>query len=204
MTPRVAPDPVEPLLAELAQRAAAEGESRLAEARAEADSIRAAGEERRRRRREGAVARCDADAVASAQPDLARATREARQRVLSARRALVERVLARAEEELRRRAEGGAPSEDWLRERASEVLSFTEGTRVELRCPASWVSAVERVLDPATTARVVSAAGGDAIGLRASDGDGRVVVDDTVSGWLRRERPTLAIAICRAVDPEAS
>lgn len=203
MAPRVASDPVEPLLAELAQRAAAESEARLAAARAEAESIRAAGEERRRLRRERAMARCDADALASAQPELARATREARQRVLAARRALVERVLGRAGEELRRRAEGGAPSEEWLRARASEVLSFTEGAGVELSCPPSWVPAVERVVDAATV-RVIAAADAEVIGLRARDGEGRVVVDDTVSGWLRRERPSLAIAICRAVDPEGS
>ena len=204
MTPRVAPDPVEPLLAELANRAAAEGESRLTAARAAAESIRAAGEARRRSRRDGAVTRCDADALATAQPDIARATREARQRVLRARRALVERVLARADEELRRRAERAVPSDEWLGARAGEVLSFMGSSGVELSCPASWVAAVERVVASRPKVRVVADAGGGAIGLRARDTDGRVLVDDTVGGWLGRERASLAIAICSAVDPEGA
>lgn len=196
---RATVDAVEPLLAELAQRASAEAEARLSAARAEADRIREAGAALRQARREEALAHSEAEAWRCGQPELARATREARQRVLGARRALVDRVLAGALSLMRARAERSAPPVEWLRLRVAEVLSFTGGSEVELQCPAGWVAALGAVVVGRPNVRVVPAPEA-ATGLRALDPESRLTVDDTADGWLRRERAALAIDICRAAE----
>lgn len=196
---RATVDAVEPLLAELAQRAAAEAEARLSAARAEAGRIREAGAAGRQARRDQAIASSEAEAWRCGQPELARATREARQRVLKARWALVDRVLAAALSMMRERAERSAPPVEWLRVRVAEVLSFAGGSEVELQCPAGWAVALGAVVAAHPNVRVVPAPAA-ATGLRALDPETRLTVDDTADGWLRRERAALAIEICRAAE----
>jgi vacuolar-type H+-ATPase subunit E/Vma4 len=173
-------------------RVAALREQADAEVRAiEGEALRVAGEasdrrlQARRRELEGRLQR-----------ELAQARQQARARELAARRALVSRVLARAEA-LLPEASAAAEYRARLPAHAAETLAYLEGLRPILRCHPS----LEPLLAPLKSEDVLlqpDAALGP--GVIAEAADGSVRVDNTLLARLRRLERQLTLELLREAE----
>lgn len=165
---------VESLLAQLATRARADIDAVLLSAREEAERLRSDAAQRCDERRTKALAGCDDEATHARYAAIAGARREARANVLAAQHALADRVVRAAREMIvgRLRAAGDTPA---LRDRVTELLTY---------------------FDQPSAVAVVR----NDDGLLLTDSAHGLEIRDWVDVWLARERPRIAIDVCRAVE----
>lgn len=190
--------PLEQLLAGLERDARAQADAELAEARATATGIARDADERLARRRGEALGVREAELRGAAEVALARTRREARRRVLEAREALLERVLAAARSLL----PGAVTAEAYrtaLPAQLAEALRAVGDGAAVIRCLPALVPAVE-----ATLARHPQlAVQGDPAappGLTVVTADGAMEVDDTLDGRLDRMRVRLALDLIARLE----
>lgn len=165
---------VESLLQQLATRARTDIDAVLVSAREEAERLRNDVAQRCEERRTKALASCNHEATHARYAAIAGARREARANVLEAQYALADRVVRAARELIvgRLRTAGDTPA---LRDRVAELLTYFD--------------------QPSAVAVV---AGDD--GLLLTDSANGLEIRDSVDVWLARERPRIAIDVCRAVE----
>jgi len=136
--------------------------------------------------------------LAAYQVELALARREAHARELEARRALIERVLARARAHIPTAAASPAYAEA-LPGHVDDALSFLEGLEPRVRCQAAFAPALEAVIDRHPGARlVIDESVGP--GVIAEAADGSVSVDNTLAARLDRACSRLAMALSRRLN----
>jgi vacuolar-type H+-ATPase subunit E/Vma4 len=136
-----------------------------------------------------------AEREAVRQRELALARREARARELEARHAQLARVFARARALVPEVASSAFYAEA-LPSHLDEALSFLEGARPRVKCPAALIAmlrptvgrheGVELVIDESVGPGIVAEAA-----------DGSVIVDNTLAARLGRLEPRLAIGLLR-------
>jgi vacuolar-type H+-ATPase subunit E/Vma4 len=173
-----------------------EGEARavIDRARAEAAAIAERSTSRIRdelERRKAARASELAERESSARLE---ARGESRRSALGARQALVDRVMAAAEQLL-----GKAGTVEWLEAETSRVLQYLPEGKAKVRCAPRDVASVKKLV--AGRARTtVAADDGIAAGVIAESADGSLTVDGTLASRLARMRGALAIEIVSAME----
>jgi len=165
---------VESLLQQLATRARTDIDAVLVSAREEAERLRNDAAQRCEERRTKALASCDDEATHARYAAIAGARREARANVLAAQHALADRVVRAARELIiaRLRSAHDTPA---LRDRVTELLTYFD--------------------QPSAVAVVTNDDG-----LLLTDSAHGLEIRDSVDVWLARERPRIAIDVCRAVE----
>ena len=129
------------------------------------------------------------------QRELALARREARGRVLEARRAQIARVLDLARSLVPDEATSTAYV-DVLPAHLAEALSFLAGLRPRVRCQAAVAAVLQDTIDRHPgAALVIDESVGP--GIVAEAADGSVIVDNTLAARLARAEPGLAIQLLR-------
>jgi vacuolar-type H+-ATPase subunit E/Vma4 len=165
---------VESLLQQLATRARTDIDAVLISAREEAERLRKDASQRCEERRTKALASCNDEATHARYAAIAGARREARANVLEAQHALADRVVRAARDLIvgRLRIAGDTPA---LRDRVAELLTYFD--------------------QPSTVAVVTNDDG-----VLLTDSAHGLEIRDSVDVWLARERPRIAIDVCRAVE----
>lgn len=129
------------------------------------------------------------------QRELALARRQARGRVLEARRAQIARILDLARSLVPDVATATAYVEV-LPAHLAEALSFLEGLRPRVRCQAAVGAVLQDTIDRHPgAALVIDESVGP--GIVAEAADGSVIVDNTLVARLARAEPRLAIQLLR-------
>jgi vacuolar-type H+-ATPase subunit E/Vma4 len=191
---------VETLLQTLEQAATAQADHTLAEARARAEALVRDATVDAERRRALVLDEVRARARLASDRAFAEATRALKERLLSARTAVVAQVLARAGARLST-LEGSAYP--WRIEPLVEsTLAYLAGAPAALSCRPDVAARVEA----ASAGRgeiEISASPEAAAGVLGRSADGRVTVDNTLVALLERRRPELAIAIARRIEEGA-
>lgn len=162
------------LLAQLETHARSDIDGVLVAASEEAARLRADADRRCDERRASALAKYDEDMAHTRHRAVAAARRNARAEVLAAQHALADRVVRAARELIVTRLRNAADTPEF-RDRLNELLTYFE----EPDC-------------------VTVNALGD--GIRLTDGERRLEINDSVDAWLARERPRIAIDACRAAE----
>jgi vacuolar-type H+-ATPase subunit E/Vma4 len=165
---------VDGLLTQLAARARADIDSVLQAGRDEAERLRNDAVQRCDERRAKALAGCNDEAAHTRHAAIADARREARASVLGVQHALADRVVRAARELMVRRLRGGAGTPA-IRSRIAELLTY---------------------FDQPSAVSVVA----NEDGLLLTDSAHDLEIRDSVDAWLTRERPSIAIEVCRAVE----
>jgi vacuolar-type H+-ATPase subunit E/Vma4 len=129
------------------------------------------------------------------QRELALARREAHARELEARHAQLARVLDRARA-LVPEAAASASYAEALPSHLDEALSFLEGARPRVKCPAAFIATLRPTAARFEGAELVI---DESIGpgIVAEAADGSVIVDNTLAARLARLEPRLAIQLLR-------
>lgn len=128
---------------------------------------------------------------------LAAARRTERARALEVTRALVRRILDRAQQ-LEADAAASPEYAAALPTHAAEALSFVEGLRPTVRCASRYAALVQGAVAQHPDATLVI---DDTVrpGVIADAADGSVTVDNTLGARLARREPDLATALARRV-----
>jgi len=186
------------LVQELEAQVAAETAGLLTTAREEAARIRAEGAERVAASRAGALGECEEATATGHATALAASRLEGRRLVLEAQHAAVERVLAEVPRQAGDIARTSRVRDADLRARVAVVLAYLGDEAAELRCAPALFDRIVGTLPDDSTLRACP----DqkiAVGIRGYGIDGRIVVDDSLQGWLATERQRLAIEILRSL-----
>lgn len=189
---------LEDLIAALEAKAEAEAEARLEEARARARSIAADVERRLAALTAQRVADRETELRRQTEARIAAARRGVRSAVLEARAELLERVFAAARTKLEDEV---IDSPVYLRElprHLEEMLAYL-GDHATVRCPPALLDPVREALGTTSTL-TVSASPDAPPGVVATSGDGRVVVDNSLTGRLDRLRGRLAIELAAELE----
>ncbi len=188
---------LETLLQTLEQAAAAQADRTLAEAKAEAAALIRDATAEAERQRALVLEEVRARARLASDRAFAEETRALKERLLSARTAVVDRVLARAGARLST-LEGSAYA--WRVERLVEsTLAYLAGAPAALSCRPDVAAQVESAAAGRGEIEI-SATPEAAAGVLGRSADGRVTVDNTLVALLERRRPELAIAVARRVE----
>lgn len=183
------------LISRLEQEAQSQVQTIEQDAEAEVRAIEAATEQAIAEMTTRHLERERAEREAVQQRELALARREARARELEARHAQLARVLTRARA-LAPEVAASASYAEALPSHLDEALSFLEGARPRVKCPAAFIA----MLRP-TAARyegatlVIDESVGP--GMVAEAADGSVIVDNTLAARLARAEARLAIELLR-------
>jgi vacuolar-type H+-ATPase subunit E/Vma4 len=186
------------LLQELEAQVAAEAAGLLTAAREEAARIRAEGAERVAAARAAALGDCEEATATGHATALAASRLEGRRLVLEAQHAAVERVLAEVPRQASDIARTSRVRDADLQARVAVVLAYLGEEAAELRCAPVLYDRLVRALPDESKLRVCP----DqkiAAGIRGHGIEGRIVVDDSLEGWLVTERQRLAIEILRSL-----
>jgi vacuolar-type H+-ATPase subunit E/Vma4 len=183
------------LISRLEQEAHSQVQTIAQEAEAEVRAIEAATEQAVAETTTRHLERERAERQAMQQRELALARREARARELEARHAQLARVLDRARA-LVLEVAASASYAQVLPSHLDEALSFLEGARPRVKCPAAFVA----ILRPAVARHEgVELVADQSIGpgFIAEASDGSVIVDNTLAARLARSEARLAIELLR-------
>ncbi|HJQ66118.1 MAG TPA: V-type ATP synthase subunit E [Gemmatimonadales bacterium] len=191
---------LEHLLEALERDANAQIEQLLAQARAEADRLTAAGSEALQRRRDNAHALGERSRDQEVAHAVALARRGARRSVLEARERLLERVFVAARSALPGAA-AGAAYRAALPAALAGALAAIGNEPAVIRCTQALVADVDRLRPVDRASVVVDPANGS--GFRLTTVDGMVEVDDTLEARLERQRPILARLVLGQLELEA-
>jgi vacuolar-type H+-ATPase subunit E/Vma4 len=186
------------LLRSLEEESDARVEALLAQARGQADELRANRAKESAGRRDAALAAREAELRGATARDLDAARREARRRVLQARADALQRIRRRAEDLLTERTADPAflPSQAGDLERA---LAYLDGGAVLVEAPLPLVPGLQVLLDGRV--RVLPQPGGAARpGLAVRAEGGGVTVDVTPGGRLARAWPRLSIDLAARLE----
>lgn len=170
----------------------------LREARAEARRIREEAAGREARRREEFLSRVEEEVRAGLDEVVATARREARERALRSRANLLERIFEEAGARLPAAA-GTDAYLDALPGRIDEASRYLPAGPAEVECPPALEGAVRAALEGRSGLRI-EARREAAPGVRVRSADGRVTVDDTLTGRLERMRPELEIRLAARLE----
>jgi vacuolar-type H+-ATPase subunit E/Vma4 len=188
---------IDALLATLERQATGEIARITEEARARADQLSAAGEQRLAERRAETLARTEAGARAQHGRALSAARAAARERVLAARTALIDRVFAMLTAELPALAGSGAYQAQ-LPQRVENLLRFAGEGRVTLECSPALTTTLQRIVTTNGRLRIQPDAGIQA-GFRLRAEDGSVEIDGSLETEVERLRPRLALEALAAL-----
>ena len=187
------------LLDRVAQQADDEAARRLATAEAAAARIRDAGERERASRRQQALDARRADLSRARDDASAGATARTARAVLEARARWIERVFSAAEAAAARLDASSEVSTCIVR-LLRDALAYADAAQCTIRCGRGTRPLVEGAL-PSLSALQVAIVADDSVPTGAiveSDG-GRLVVDATLAGQLRRRREALSIVALQSV-----
>ena len=191
---------LEHLLEALERDANAQIEQLLAQARAEADRLTAAGSEALQRRRDDAHSVGERSRYQEVAHAVTLARRGARRSVLEARARLLERVFVAARSALPDAA-AGAAYRAALPAALAGALAAIGNEPAVIRCPQALAADVDRLRPVDRVSVVVDPASGS--GFRLTTVDGKVEVDDTLEARLERLRPILARRVLAQLELEA-
>ena len=191
---------LEHLLEALERDANAQIEQLLAQARAEADRLTAAGSEALQRRRDDAHSVGERSRYQEVAHAVTLARRGARRSVLEARARLLERVFVAARSALPDAA-AGAAYRAALPAALAGALAAIGNEPAVIRCTQALAADVDRLRPVDRVSVVVDPASGS--GFRLTTVDGKVEVDDTLEARLERLRPILARRVLAQLELEA-
>lgn len=190
--------PPDRLLQELEAQVAAEAAGLLTAAQHEATRIRAEGVERVAAFRAAALGECEEATATGHATALAASRLDGRRLVLEAQHAAVDRVLSEVPRQASEIARATALRDADIQARVAVVLAYLGDEAAELRCAPALYDRIVGMLPDESKLRVCP----DqkiAAGIRGYGTDGRIVVDDSLEGWLATERQRLAIEILRSL-----
>jgi len=188
---------IDGLLATLERNALAEIARAEAEGRNRAQTITDAAERRMGERRDAALGSRRAEGRAALERALAATRRGARERVLEARAALLDRVFAA----IRAILPDVATTAEYQARIANELeqaRAFTAERPAVVRCAPALAERLRQVAR--TNGRLkIEPDGGISAGFRVATQDGALEVDATLEGRLRRAQPRIAIEVLAAL-----
>lgn len=171
------------------------------DATAEAGRVRAEARARLALRRATELATRGAELKAAAAGTLDVSRREGALRALTARADALEAILVRARKLLAATVPG-RDVEAGIRRDLDAALAYTGASGVVVRCPSSWVPALQSALAGRAGVRVEEGEGvGAGVVVRAADGS--VEIDATLENRLARLWPGIAIELLRDAETPA-
>ena len=189
---------IDALLATLERNAEVEIARVLEEGRAAAAAVTEAAAQRLAERRQQALGAREAEGRAALARTLAAARRAARERVLTARHELLERLFAA----LRKCLPQVTAAPEYraaLGTGVRRTLTFAGGQPVVIRCAPRLVPSLRQAIRSNGKLRV-EADPGIAAGYRVATTGGGLEIDATLEGWMERSRDRLAQAGLAALE----
>ncbi len=188
---------IDALLDVLEREAQAEAARLISEAQRQAGEILARADAEADRRRADGLHRLEQEARRAVARRTAATARGFRAERLQERAAVLERVLAEAERELR--TAGADRYDGQLAAMVAATLQFLDGTPAVIHCRPEIAARVEQCRGERTGLTVVPGADA-AAGILGEAADGSVVVDNTLPALLRRRAPELAVAVAARLE----
>jgi vacuolar-type H+-ATPase subunit E/Vma4 len=190
------------LLGKLEARTRAEIDARRENARVEVARLAREAAQARDDRRDQMIRECVTSVERETSAMMSVATLDGRRAVLDAQHSLVDRVFSVARARLSSLTSETRLSDVLLAQRLGDALSYVAGGAPVIRCRRELARRVQQLLESNATGASVVVDEDAGNGLRITDSDGRLTIDDTLEMRLARSRSALAIEICRMAEHE--